>query len=29
MFDVDEFRGVRGGTADCGEHTDEVLATLA
>jgi len=28
MFDVDEFRGVRGGTADYGEHTDEILAEL-
>ncbi len=28
VFDVDEFRGVRGGTADYGEHTDEILAEL-
>ncbi len=28
MFDVDEFRGVRGSTADYGEHTDEILAEL-
>ena len=28
MFDVDEFRGMRGGTADYGEHTDEILAEL-
>ena len=28
MFEVDEFRGARGGTADYGEHTDEILAEL-
>lgn len=28
MFDVDDFRGARGGTADYGEHTDEILAEL-
>lgn len=28
MFDVDEFRGVRGGTADYGEHTEQILAEL-
>lgn len=28
MFDVDDFRGVRGGTADYGEHTDEILCEL-
>ena len=28
VFDVDEFRGARGGTADYGEHTDEILAEL-
>ena len=28
VFDVDEFRGARGSTADYGEHTDEILAEL-
>ncbi|WP_419553738.1 CaiB/BaiF CoA transferase family protein [Candidatus Poriferisodalis sp.] len=28
MLEVDEFRGARGGTADYGEHTDEVLTEL-
>ena len=28
VFDVDEFRGVRGSTADYGEHTHEILAEL-
>ncbi|WP_420444220.1 CaiB/BaiF CoA transferase family protein [Candidatus Poriferisodalis sp.] len=28
VFDVDEFRGARGSTADYGEHTYEILAEL-
>lgn len=27
-FDVDDYRGARGGTADYGEHTDEILGDL-
>lgn len=28
VFDVDDYRGARGGAADYGEHTDEILAEL-